>query len=73
LAAIFTTSNIATDQNQHAMEIMKKIADQATPCLPAPRKALRGNNGSGKHLNWSLATDQGENLLNPGEESVQET
>jgi glutamine synthetase len=66
LAPIFTTSNIATDQNQLAMEIMKKIATKHGLVCLLHEKPFAGINGSGKHLNWSLATDKGENLLNPG-------
>jgi glutamine synthetase len=66
LAPIFTTSNIATDQNQLTMEIMKKVAaNHGLVCL-LHEKPFAGVNGSGKHVNWSLSTDTGENLLTPG-------
>lgn len=66
MAPVFTTSNIATDHNQLAMEIMKKIAIKHGLVCLLHEKPFAGINGSGKHLNWSLATDKGENLLNPG-------
>jgi glutamine synthetase len=66
LAPVFTTSNIATDQNQLTMEIMKKVAaNHGLVCL-LHEKPFAGVNGSGKHVNWSLSTDSGENLLSPG-------
>ena len=66
LAPIFTTSNIATDQNQLTMEIMKKVAaNHGLVCL-LHEKPFAGVNGSGKHVNWSISTDTGENLLAPG-------
>lgn len=66
LAPVFTTCNIATDQNQLAMEIMKKVAaNHGLVCL-LHEKPFAGVNGSGKHVNWSLYTDTGENLLSPG-------
>jgi glutamine synthetase len=66
LAPVFTTSNIATDQNQLTMEIMKKVAaNHGLVCL-LHEKPFAGVNGSGKHVNWSLSTDTGENLLSPG-------
>jgi glutamine synthetase len=66
MAPVFTTCNIATDHNQLAMEIMKKIAVKHGFVCLLHEKPFAGINGSGKHLNWSLSTDQGENLLNPG-------
>ena len=67
LAPIFTTTNIATDQNQLTMEIMQKVAaGHGLVCL-LQEKPFAGVNGSGKHNNWSLATDTGVNLLSPGE------
>jgi len=66
LAPIFTTSNIATDQNQLVMEILKKVASKHGLVCLLHEKPFAGINGSGKHLNWSLATDKGENLLHPG-------
>ena len=66
LAPIFTTTNIAADHNQLTMELMKKIADKhGLVCLLA-EKPFKGVNGSGKHNNWSLATNTGINLLKPG-------
>lgn len=66
LAPIFTTSNIATDHNQLTMEMMKKIAwKHGLHCL-LHEKPFAGVNGSGKHNNWSLCTDDGVNLLDPG-------
>ena len=70
LAPIFTNVNIATDNNQLTMELMKKIADKhGLICLLA-EKPFEGVNGSGKHNNWSLSTDNGDNLLNPGKTPV---
>ena len=66
MAPIFTTSNLAADQNQLTMEIMKKVARRhGLICLLA-EKPFEGVNGSGKHNNWSIATDTGENLFAPG-------
>ncbi len=66
LAPIFTTLNIATDHNQLTMEVMKKVADRHGLVCLLHEKPFAGVNGSGKHNNWSLSTDTGENLLNPG-------
>ena len=67
LAPIYTTTNIATDHNQLTMEIMQKVASRhGLVCLLAD-KPFAGVNGSGKHNNWSLATDTGVNLFKPGE------
>ena len=67
LAPIFTTTNVATDHNQLTMEIMKKVARRhGLECL-LHEKPFAGVNGSGKHNNWSMSTDTGENLLSPGE------
>lgn len=67
LAPIFATTNIATDHNQLTMEIMRKIAyNHGLACL-LHEKPFAGVNGSGKHNNWSLQTDTGENLLEPGD------
>ncbi|MEA4854683.1 MAG: glutamine synthetase III [Christensenella sp.] len=65
LAPIFTTTNIATDHNQLTMEMMRRIADKHGLACLLHEKPFAGVNGSGKHNNWSLSTDQGENLLNP--------
>ncbi len=66
LAPVFTTSNIATDQNQLTMEVMKKVASNHGLVCLLHEKPFAGVNGSGKHVNWSLSTDTGENLLSPG-------
>ena len=66
LAPIYTTTNIATDQNQLTMEIMQKVAAKHGLVCLLHEKPFAGVNGSGKHDNWSLATDTGENLLKPG-------
>ncbi len=66
LAPIFTSSNVAADQNALMMEIMKKVAlKHGLVCL-LHEKPFAGVNGSGKHNNWSMSTDEGENLLDPG-------
>lgn len=66
LAPIFTQANVATDHNQLTMEIMKKVAERhGMKCL-LHEKPFEGINGSGKHNNWSISTDTGENLLKPG-------
>ena len=67
LAPVFTQSNVATDQNQLMMELMKKIADKHGLACLLHEKPFDGVNGSGKHNNWSMSTDTGMNLLNPGE------
>ena len=67
LAPIYTTTNIATDHNQLTMEIMQKIAAKHGLVCLLHEKPFAGVNGSGKHNNWSLATDKGVNLLSPGE------
>ena len=67
LASIYTVANVATDQNQLIMEIMQRVASRhGLVCLLA-EKPSAGVNGSGKHNNWSLATDTGVNLFKPGE------
>lgn len=67
LAPIYTTTNIATDHNQLTMEIMQKVAARHGLVCLLHEKPFAGVNGSGKHNNWSMATDAGENLLSPGE------
>ena len=67
LAPIYTTTNIATDHNQLTMEIMQKVAAKNGLVCLLHEKPFAGVNGSGKHNNWSLATDKGVNLLSPGE------
>ncbi len=66
LAPVYTTTNIATDHNQLTMEIMKKVAHKHGLVCLLHEKPFDGVNGSGKHNNWSLSTDEGENLLEPG-------
>ena len=67
LAPIYTTTNIATDHNQLTMEIMQKVAAKHGLVCLLHEKPFAGVNGSGKHNNWSLATDTGVNLLTPGD------
>ncbi len=67
LAPIFTTTNIATDHNQLTMEIMKKVAQKHGLVCLLHEKPFAGVNGSGKHNNWSISTDTGVNLLEPGD------
>ncbi|MBR2407327.1 MAG: glutamine synthetase III [Lachnospiraceae bacterium] len=67
LAPIYTTTNIATDHNQLTMEIMQKVAAKHGLVCLLHEKPFDGVNGSGKHNNWSMATDAGVNLLSPGE------
>ena len=66
LAPIYTTTNIATDHNQLTMEIMQKVAARHGLVCLLHEKPFAGVNGSGKHNNWSIATDAGQNLLSPG-------
>ena len=66
LAPVFTTVNIATDQNQLTMEIMKRVADRHGMACILQEKPFEGINGSGKHNNWALSTSDGRNLLDPG-------
>ncbi|HKL73853.1 MAG TPA: glutamine synthetase III [Clostridia bacterium] len=66
LAPIFDNCNLATDHNQLTMEIMKKIAEKHNLVCLLHEKPFAGVNGSGKHNNWSLSTDSGANLLEPG-------
>ena len=67
LAPIYATTNVATDHNQLTMEIMKKVARRHDLVCLLHEKPFAGVNGSGKHNNWSMSTDTGENLLSPGE------
>ena len=67
LAPIYTTTNVATDNNQLMMEIMQKVAAKHGLVCLLHEKPFAGVNGSGKHNNWSIATDSGQNLLSPGE------
>ncbi len=66
LAPIYSTTNVATDSNQLTMEIMKKVANRHDMVCLLHEKPFAGVNGSGKHNNWSIATDTGVNLLSPG-------
>ena len=73
MAAVYTRATISIDQNQLTMEIMKKVADRhGFHCL-LNEKPFEGINGSGKHNNWSVATDEGENLFNPGRNPYENT
>ena len=67
LAPIFATTNIATDHNQLTMELMKSIANKHGLACLLHEKPFAGVNGSGKHNNWSISTDTGVNLLEPGD------
>ncbi len=67
LAPIFSTTNVATDKNQLTMEIMQKVARKHGMVCLLHEKPFAGVNGSGKHNNWSMATNEGVNLLSPGE------
>lgn len=67
LAPIYDTTNIAADHNQLMMEIMQKVASKHGLVCLLHEKPFAGVNGSGKHNNWSVGTDTGENLLNPGD------
>ena len=71
LAPIFDTANVAVDHNQLTMEIMKKVADKHGLVCLLHEKPFEGINGSGKHNNWSLITNDGVNLLNPGSTQAQ--
>ena len=66
LAPIFATANIATDHNELCMEMLKKVAERHGFVCLLHEKPFEGVNGSGKHNNWSISTDKGENLLDPG-------
>ncbi len=67
MAPIFSTTNVATDNNQLTMEIMQKVARRHDMVCLLHEKPFKGVNGSGKHNNWSMATDTGVNLLSPGD------
>jgi glutamine synthetase len=67
MAPVFTTTNIACDHNHLTMDLMKTIADKHGLACLLHEKPFAGLNGSGKHNNWSLSTDDGENLLEPGD------
>lgn len=66
LASVYTTANVATDHNQLVMETMRKVANRHKLACLLHEKPFAGVNGSGKHNNWSISTNDGENLLNPG-------
>ncbi|MDO5135646.1 MAG: glutamine synthetase III [Eubacteriales bacterium] len=66
LAPVFDTTNVAVDHNQLTMEVMKKVADKHGMVCLLNEKPFEGINGSGKHNNWSMSTDAGVNLLDPG-------
>ena len=63
MAPIFETTNIAVDHNQLTMEVMKRVANRHGFVCLLHEKPFEGINGSGKHNNWSISTDRGENLL----------
>ncbi len=67
MAPIFTTSNLGTDQNELTMEVMKKVALRHNLVCLLHEKPFEGVNGSGKHNNWSMSSDDGQNLLDPGD------
>lgn len=67
MAPIFTTSNLGTDQNELTMEVMKKVALRHDLVCLLHEKPFEGVNGSGKHNNWSMSSDDGQNLLDPGD------
>ncbi|MGI6151153.1 MAG: glutamine synthetase III [Christensenellales bacterium] len=71
LAPVFSSSNIATDHNQLTMEMMKKVADRHGMACLLHEKPFAGVNGSGKHNNWSICTDTGVNLLEPGDSPME--
>ncbi|MBQ7463649.1 MAG: glutamine synthetase III, partial [Lachnospiraceae bacterium] len=73
LAPVFDTTNVAVDHNQLTMEIMKKVAEKHGYMCLLHEKPFAGINGSGKHNNWSLSTNDGENLLNPGKTPAENT
>ena len=73
LAPIFSTTNMATDHNQLTMETMKNVAARHGLVCLLHEKPFAGVNGSGKHNNWSLSTDSGENLLKPGKNPAENT
>ena len=73
LASVFDTTNVAVDHNQLTMEIMKKVADKHNMVCLLHEKPFEGINGSGKHNNWSMSTDTGVNLLDPGKTPAENT
>ena len=73
LAPVFDTTNVAVDHNQLTMEIMKNVADKHNMVCLLHEKPFEGINGSGKHNNWSMSTDTGVNLLDPGKTPAENT
>ena len=73
LAPVFDTTNVSVDHNQLTMEIMKKVADKHNMVCLLHEKPFEGINGSGKHNNWSMSTDTGVNLLDPGKTPAENT
>ena len=73
LAPVFDTTNVAVDHNQLTMEIMKKVADKHNMVCLLHEKPFEGINGSGKHNNWSMSTNTGVNLLDPGKTPAENT
>ena len=73
MAPVFTTTNIATDHNQLTMEVMRTVAQKHGFTCLLHEKPFEGVNGSGKHNNWSISTDRGENLLEPGKNPSENT
>ena len=73
LAPVFDTTNVAVDHNQLTMEIMKKVADKHNMVCLLHEKPFEGINGSGKHNNWSMITDTGINILDPGKTPAENT
>ena len=73
LAPVFDTTNVAVDHNQLTMEIMKKVADKHGLVCLLHEKPFEGINGSGKHNNWSMITDTGVNILDPGKTPAENT
>ena len=73
LAPVFDTTNVAVDHNQLTMEVMKKVADKHNMVCLLHEKPFEGINGSGKHNNWSMITDTGCNLLDPGKTPAENT
>lgn len=73
LAPVFDTTNVAVDHNQLTMEIMKKVATKHNMVCLLHEKPFEGINGSGKHNNWSMSTDTGVNLLDPGKTPAENT
>ena len=73
LAPVFDTTNVAVDHNQLTMEVMKKVADKHGLVCLLHEKPFEGINGSGKHINWSMITDAGVNILDPGKTPAENT